>query len=112
MQVTAAKGAEKFYQTSNNAVRSEGIVEAIERDSKAAQVRGKGRKRKREGIESKINTFCCHDDHFYYHYDIFFSWARALNNYSIFNALFFYYRLGLVIHIVMLLITVLILRVK
>lgn len=37
-QVTAAKGAEKFYQVANNAVRSEGIEEAVYRDSRAAQV--------------------------------------------------------------------------
>ena len=48
MQVTAAKGAEKFYQTSNNPVRGEGVPEAIERDSKFAQVRGKGGREKEE----------------------------------------------------------------
>lgn len=36
--VTAASGAEKFYQLSNNAVRSESIELARELDGKAAQV--------------------------------------------------------------------------
>ncbi len=47
--MTAAKGAENFYQTGNNAVRSEGISEAIDRDSKAAQVRNRGRESEVEG---------------------------------------------------------------
>ena len=36
--VTAASGAEKFYQLENNTVRTEGIELARERDAKAAQV--------------------------------------------------------------------------
>ena len=38
-KVTAAKGAEAFYQTENNDTRSEGLELACERDSKAAEVR-------------------------------------------------------------------------
>ena len=37
-KVTAAKGAENFYQISSNAVRIEGIEQARERDNKAIQV--------------------------------------------------------------------------
>ena len=36
--VTAASGAEKFYQLNNNAVRSEGFELALERDARAADV--------------------------------------------------------------------------
>lgn len=37
--MTAANGAESFYQTSNNSIRSEGIDLARKLDHKAAQVR-------------------------------------------------------------------------
>ena len=37
--MTAASGAEAFYQLSNNKTRSEGFELAIERDKKAADVR-------------------------------------------------------------------------
>ena len=37
--MTAANGAEAFYQLSNNKTRSEGLELAIERDKKAADVR-------------------------------------------------------------------------
>ena len=36
--VTAASGAEDFYQLENNSIRTEGIGLARERDAKAAQV--------------------------------------------------------------------------
>ena len=39
--VTAANGAEPFYQVSNNPIRSEGLELAKERDYKASQV-GRG----------------------------------------------------------------------
>ena len=38
MQVTAAKGAEAFYQLENNKTRSEGLDLARELDDKACQV--------------------------------------------------------------------------
>ena len=37
-QQSAAKGAEEFYQVTNNIARSEGLEEARELDTKAAQV--------------------------------------------------------------------------
>ena len=38
LQQSAAKGAEEFYQVTNNAARSEGLELARELDTKAAQV--------------------------------------------------------------------------
>ena len=36
--VTAASGAESFYQLENNSVRTEDLTQARERDAKAAEV--------------------------------------------------------------------------